>query len=270
MRRTGKEISTLLATPPRWRHAVTRPMADGSLSGGRNGEVKIWDAVLGKRNTDPRPDTKRHCSGKFSPDGKRAITASLDGTLRIWNADTGDELLILRAPRASLNSCEFSPDGKSIVSGGADGRLTLWDSSLTGRSSAIRRPREAHHELRILAGRQVCLFRLRGRHAEALGCGHPRAEEHLSRARRGCLGVGRFRSTAADLRPWRRTARLIFWDVESGKALRASRNISATIHAIAFFGDGSRVISGSWDTDTEGVEPGSRGTERTAESAMPT
>jgi WD40 repeat protein len=63
----------------------------------------------------------------FLPDGKQALSASMDGTLRLWNLTTGKEVRKLDAHAGGACSVDVSPDGKLAVSGGADRTLRLWD-----------------------------------------------------------------------------------------------------------------------------------------------
>lgn len=64
----------------------------------------------------------------FSPDGRRAATASLDSTVRVWDSYTGAELLKLQHP-APVRSVAISPNGALILSTATDGRGRLWDAN---------------------------------------------------------------------------------------------------------------------------------------------
>ena len=63
----------------------------------------------------------------FSPDGKRAITASWDDTIRIWNAATGEPLLAL--PGQELQAATLSPDASQILTTEDDFKARLWDAT---------------------------------------------------------------------------------------------------------------------------------------------
>jgi WD40 repeat protein len=75
---------------------------------------------------------------EFSPDGRRAATASNDGTA-IWDAETGD--LLLRIPSQDpIVSVVFSPDGRQILTASSNisagnGSARLWDAA-TGEQLA--------------------------------------------------------------------------------------------------------------------------------------
>ncbi|MBZ0173158.1 MAG: hypothetical protein K8E66_12310, partial [Phycisphaerales bacterium] len=64
---------------------------------------------------------------RFSPDGKRIVTSSLDGTARVWDATSGQELVSLEGYTGEMSSAAFSPDGSRIVTAGR-GSNAVWDS----------------------------------------------------------------------------------------------------------------------------------------------
>ncbi len=77
----------------------------------------------------------------FTPDGKKAISASSDKSLRLWDLSSGKT--IFRFGRRffcenndRINSVAISPDGKMALSGAANGVLLLWD---TESGSLIKR-----------------------------------------------------------------------------------------------------------------------------------
>ena len=74
----------------------------------------------------------------LSPDGRRAVSASVDGRVRIWNLRTGRPVLTVTAHRGNARAARFSPDGRAVASGGADGKLVVIDVS-TGRRHVVVR-----------------------------------------------------------------------------------------------------------------------------------
>jgi WD40 repeat protein len=63
-------------------------------------------------------------AAKFSADGKRFASGSVDSTVRIYNSK-GDLLKIIKQPQGITN-LQFSPDGKYIATSSYDGKLRLW------------------------------------------------------------------------------------------------------------------------------------------------
>ena len=65
---------------------------------------------------------------RFSPDGKRIVTASEDFTARVWEAATGKLLLPPLQHRAQVYEACFSADGRWIVTTCRDGTARVWDA----------------------------------------------------------------------------------------------------------------------------------------------
>ena len=51
----------------------------------------------------------------FSPDGKQALSGSLDYTMRLWDVETGKELRRFEGNTGGLESAAFSPDSRHIL-----------------------------------------------------------------------------------------------------------------------------------------------------------
>ncbi|MEI7825500.1 MAG: TIR domain-containing protein, partial [Chlorobiaceae bacterium] len=67
-------------------------------------------------------------SAKFSANGSRILTASLDMTARVWDSHSGIELLCLIGHESSVRSAVYSPDGLRILTASADNTARIWDS----------------------------------------------------------------------------------------------------------------------------------------------
>ena len=65
---------------------------------------------------------------RFSPDGKRVLTAGQDGSARLWDAETGVVLQVLSGHLDAIVGAEWSADGSRIVTASDDGTARLWDA----------------------------------------------------------------------------------------------------------------------------------------------
>ncbi|MBF0320468.1 MAG: caspase family protein [Nitrospirae bacterium] len=68
----------------------------------------------------------------ISPDGKYALSGSMDNTLKLWEIATGKKIRTFTGHSDRVNSVAISPDGKYALSGSWDKTLKLWDIS-TGK-----------------------------------------------------------------------------------------------------------------------------------------
>jgi len=111
------------------RVAVFAPNSRHLLIGGDEQAVHSWRYVS--------PAAVRTLTGhgggvysvKFTPDGARIASCSVDGTIRLWNAVTGQQLLSLPGHTGAVTSLDISPDGALIVSSGIDSTVRLWDAT---------------------------------------------------------------------------------------------------------------------------------------------
>lgn len=146
-----------------WFHDDLVYNAEFSLDGTRvvsysaDSTARVWDVVTGKPITPPiqagrRSGTTRYRPGadsnwgdaRFSPDGRRVLTASWRGGVRVWDAASGrpitppmppDSLtvrMVEDAGSSASGGTDFSPDGRLVATGGQDGIARIWDAS-TGK-----------------------------------------------------------------------------------------------------------------------------------------
>lgn len=66
---------------------------------------------------------------RFSRDGKRVVSASVDGTARVWDAEDGKLLYTLGSDRGVVWPADFSPDGNVVAVGNGDGSISWYDVS---------------------------------------------------------------------------------------------------------------------------------------------
>jgi len=64
---------------------------------------------------------------RFSPDGRRILTASDDNTARMWESSTG-RLLFEIKHAACVERASFSPDGRLFLTASRDGTACVWDT----------------------------------------------------------------------------------------------------------------------------------------------
>src|SRR5208337_3430620 len=63
----------------------------------------------------------------FSPDGRLALSGSMDKTLKLWNLTTAAEVRSFSGHTGPVWTVAFSPDGRKALSGSSDNTVKLWD-----------------------------------------------------------------------------------------------------------------------------------------------
>lgn len=108
------------------------------VTGGRNGEVRIWDVQTGKViRTALMGHREEITCVAFSLDEKRVVSGSRDHELRIWDSKTLEQVGTSLAEHTEAVHCvSFSPDGGQIASGSADNAVCVWN--ITATSPAVQ------------------------------------------------------------------------------------------------------------------------------------
>ena len=233
--------------------------------------ARVWDVQSGREiaRLDHGGKTTVSCA-RFSPDGRRIVTATYRGEVLVWDADAlrakpgitivTQPLVTYRGHQEKVTSAAFSPDGTVIASGGHDNLVRLWDP-LTGKDLATLGSGRIHHQKRIrsvefnAAGNQLLTSSDDGTAilwdvTQALQAGDSPPESPALTP--GVLAVfpaasgdtlhdadlspsGKYVATAGNDRHLR------IWDVESGRQLVAQNHPDAVMD-VAFIDD-ERIVT---------------------------
>jgi WD40 repeat protein len=79
---------------------------------------------------------------RFSPDGRRILTASDDNTARLWDSRTGRQLAVLRGHVLPLGGAEWSPDGSRVLTHAQDFTTRVYDGVDGHRVSVLKDPND--------------------------------------------------------------------------------------------------------------------------------
>ena len=82
-------------------------------------------------------------SVRFSPDGRRLLTAADDGTARIFDVRTGEELAVMPPHAERVTLAVWSPDGQEVATASEDRTARVWNPAtrflltLRGHTAAV-------------------------------------------------------------------------------------------------------------------------------------
>ncbi|EUC67712.1 WD40-repeat protein (notchless protein), related protein, partial [Rhizoctonia solani AG-3 Rhs1AP] len=149
----------------------------------------------------------------FSPDGNSVASGSYDKTIRIWNAHRPSSIgEPLTGHSDGVESVAYSPLGDVIASGSDDKTIRLWDVNTRRQSGVIKANSEF---ISVDFSPDAKLI--------ASGCGY-------SSSPPASLSVQ-------------------LWDVQKmTAAANPFKGHNFWVSSVQFSPDGSRVVSGSWDT----------------------
>ncbi len=219
-------------------------------SAGLDGTVRLWSADDGAPLLTFRPGPPMS-SLAFSPDGKTLAVGGRDGLVRLCDSATGRELRTLGKRGEWPCSVAFSPDGRLLAAAvrhpdvdATPCPVLVWDV-------------ETGEEVRRLAGHKGSVlgvaFHPGGR---LLGSGsYDRTAivwdvttgeaVHTLRGHGDPVTAVSFGGERLATASLDHTARL--WDVATGEPLGVCGGHAAGVAAAALWGDGSRLITASWD-----------------------
>jgi len=232
------------------------PDAKTILSGGGR-SFRLWDAATGR----PIGEVMEHAGPvqamSFSPDGRYALTASLDKTARLWDGSTGKPVGQPLLHPAAVLVVTFSPDGKTILTGCQDRKVRFWDPAtqkllgepLDGGGPISHLLFSPDGRTFLSGGLQLPVLRLwetATRKPVGQPLVHPGAVYRVAFSPDGQTVV----AGCAD-------NRLRLWDVASGNLVGQPLEHPEAIGPVDFRPDGKAVVSGSasgivrlWDVRT--------------------
>jgi WD40 repeat protein len=196
-------------------------------------------------------------SVKWSPDGKRLLTASADKSARVWDATTGEQLFRFDH-QDQVNFALWSPDGSQILaSQDTPPIITVWDShsgerlfDIEGHTALVNAARWSPDQDRIATASDDNTARIWDAHTGAeMGVlsGHQAWVQTLNWSPSG----DRILTTSGD-----QTA--IVWDAQTGKPVHILSGHTMYLSGVGqWSSSGDRILTSAadgmakvWDADT--------------------
>ena len=250
-RTTGQTTTTRTGTTTT---TTTRPPYGTTTTTGRT--VLLPDGPAGEFRCMKGHD-KGVVSVAVSPDGRRAVSGSIDGDIRVWDLRVGRELWLLRGHTGAVTGLAFLPNGRQVVSSGGDRdhSVRLWDVH-AGRQvrlfaghettvSCVAVSRDGWYAVSGGLDKTVRIWRLRSSIGHRIFRGHEDAVDSvaffpdgrfvLSGSTGFLAGLGG-QTTGRDY-----TVRL--WDVLGGTELQRFTVAGKGAHSVAFSPDGGSILA---------------------------
>ena len=208
--------------------------------------LKLWDLASGKELRTFTGHVHGVSSVAISPDGRTALSGSVDRTLKLWDLSTGKELRTFTGHSLPVFSVAFAPDGQTALSGSLDETLKLWDlasgkelRTFTGHSGWVRSVAIAPDGRTALSGSRDKTLRLWD---AATGKELRNFTGHSDTVRSVAIAPdGRTALSGSD------DGTLKLWNLASGKELRTFTGHSDPVISVAISRDGRTALSGSDD-----------------------
>ncbi|WP_437657772.1 beta-propeller domain-containing protein [Sorangium sp. So ce1182] len=122
-----------VAVTPDGRFAVSAaPLSDAARS--RCDGLKVWDLATGQvaRTLTHRRLASFYCVA-VAPDGRFALSGSVDDTLAVWDLSTGKPVRVMKGHGGMVADVAVTPDGRLALSASYDKTVRVWDLS-TGQA----------------------------------------------------------------------------------------------------------------------------------------
>ncbi|ETO29645.1 WD-40 repeat-containing protein [Reticulomyxa filosa] len=182
---------------------------------------------------------------KFSPDGSKILSYSLDKTIRIWDTSSRKQLHLLQntnLPRAVY----FSPDGSKIVSYSESTTIYLWDvlsgqqlQTWEGHSNSITDVQFSSNGSKVVSSSLDGTIRV----WDVL------SGEHIQLLTEPSTWIGSIHLSPDDSKivSYLNDKTIRVWDALSGKQLQILQGHSEDINDAQFLSNGSKIVSYSID-----------------------
>ncbi|WP_437607344.1 CHAT domain-containing protein [Sorangium sp. So ce834] len=122
-----------VAVTPDGRFALSAaPLSDAARW--RDDGLKVWDLATGQvaRTLTHRRLGSFYCV-TVAPDGRFALSGSVDYTLAVWDLSTGKPLCVMKGHEGLVADVAVTPDGRLALSASHDKTVKVWDLS-TGQA----------------------------------------------------------------------------------------------------------------------------------------
>ena len=186
----------------------------------------------------------------ISPDGRWAVSGSVDNLIKIWDLESGARLKTLKGHTDDVKVVAITPDSKRIVSGSGDKTVRVWDANsrravaeLEGHTSLVRTLVTLADNTSALSAQDEPDGNLKLWDLVSASCVKTISYRNHAGGAFSCA-VNPDETIAVS---GHRGGRLCLWDLESGELLKVLDGHSDIVKSVYISPDGRNVISASND-----------------------
>ncbi|KAF9025025.1 WD40 repeat-like protein [Hymenopellis radicata] len=224
------------------------------VSGSADNSIQIWDVTKGELLNEliTHTDTALY-TVMFSYDGTRIVSGS-NLAICVWNATVaGEQPEKLKGHMQKVDQVAFSSDGKQVISLSLEKTIQIWDTT-TGQQLKEFDYSAHHPESALLAlasdSTLACSADIKDGHCQPIGIliwdtasGKLLTKQYISE-KVTCL---LFSPNSTCIVIGLESGSLIIWDSRMGEQLQHLKGHTESIKSVAFFPDGSQLVSVSAD-----------------------
>jgi WD40 repeat protein len=181
-----------------------------------------------------------------TPDGRLAVSASLDQTLKVWEVASGRELRTLQGHTGYVTGVALSEDGQRAVSASADWMLKVWEVASGRELRTLIGHDDVVHGVALSGDGRLAVSTSEDRTLKVWDVASGRELHTLKGHSYAVNGValsgdGRLAVSASD------DQTLKVWDVASGRLLRTFTGHTNWVRGVALSAEGRLAVSASSD-----------------------
>ncbi|MEO5330736.1 MAG: caspase family protein [Magnetococcus sp. YQC-5] len=216
------------------------------VTGGADGEVRLWSQITGETVRRFRGHTKAVTSMATTPDGLYLLTGSEDHTAKLWKLDDGTLVRTFQGHQDAIKTLGVTPNGQQLATGSTDGSIRIWNvnsgamqEELSGSDGDVLTLAWSPNGKLLASGHKNGTLRL---HPTAKG-----ADDLVITGDTGAIHGLAFRPDSALIATVGADQQVHLWSLPDGKPLKPLAGHQKEINTVAFGDNGRLLLTGSTD-----------------------